>query len=62
MSTRYHPTIFAVQSQVPFFCVKNQFKVDGMLAKLGLADLPSCWQDDDPALQRRAFDESWARA
>jgi polysaccharide pyruvyl transferase WcaK-like protein len=61
ISTRYHPTIFAVQSQIPFFCVKNQFKVDGMLAKIGLADVPSCWQDADPALQRRAFDESWAR-
>ena len=61
ISTRYHPTIFAVQSQIPFFCVKNQFKVDGMLAKIGLADVPSCWQDADAALQRRAFDESWAR-
>ncbi len=61
LSTRYHPTIFAVQSRVPFFCVKNQFKVDGMLAKLGLAELPGCWQDDDFALQRQAFDESWAR-
>ena len=61
ISTRYHPTIFAVQSQIPFFCVKNQFKVDGMLAKIGLAEVPSCWQDDDLALQRQAFDESWAR-
>jgi polysaccharide pyruvyl transferase WcaK-like protein len=61
ISSRYHPTIFAVESHTPFFCIKNQFKVEGMLAKLGLERLSSCWQDEDPAVQRRAFDESWAR-
>ena len=61
ISTRYHPTIFAVQSLIPFFCVKNQFKVEGMLSKVDLGDVPSCWQDADPGLQRRAFDECWAR-
>jgi polysaccharide pyruvyl transferase WcaK-like protein len=61
ISSRYHPTIFAVQSELPFLCIKNQFKVEGMLTKLGLQDVPSCWQDDDASVQRRAFDESWAR-
>jgi len=61
VSSRYHPTVFAVESQTPFFCIKNQFKVEGMLAKVGLERVPSCWQDDDPAVQLRAFDESWAR-
>jgi polysaccharide pyruvyl transferase WcaK-like protein len=60
ISTRYHPTIFAVQSQIPFFCVKNQFKVDGMLAKVGLADIPSCWQDAAADEQCRAFDDTWS--
>jgi hypothetical protein len=32
-----------------------------MLTKLGLDVVPSCWQDDDASVQRRAFDESWAR-
>jgi polysaccharide pyruvyl transferase WcaK-like protein len=61
VSSRYHPTVFAVESRTPFLCIKNQFKVEGMLAKLGLERVPSCWQDDDPAAQRLAFDESWAQ-
>ena len=59
ISSRYHPTVFAVQSQVPFLCIKNQFKVEGMLDKLGLGALPACWQDEPLDVQRRAFDESW---
>jgi polysaccharide pyruvyl transferase WcaK-like protein len=60
ISSRYHPTVFAVQSRVPFLCIKNQFKVEGMLDKLGLGHLPACWQDDPIEFQQRMFDESWS--
>lgn len=56
ISSRYHPTIFAVQGQVPFLCVKNQFKVEGMLQKIGLGALPTCWQDEPADVLIRTFD------
>ena len=43
---RYHPTIFAIQANLPFLCIKNQFKVVGMLDKIGLGNFPTCWQDE----------------
>lgn len=60
VSSRYHPTIFAIQAGIPFLCIKNQFKVEGMLEKLGLFDIPTCWQDEAPAVMKSRFERCWA--
>ncbi len=59
ISSRYHPTIFAIQAGRPFLCIKNQFKVEGMMEKIGLGDVPSCWQDESLDAYRGAFDAAW---
>lgn len=58
ISHRYHPTIFAVRAAVPFFCIRHQFKVEGMLDMFGSpgpvvrsSDAPERWPD--------AFREAW---
>lgn len=60
ISARYHPTIFSVQAGIPFLCIKNQFKVEGMLQKIGLADVPTCWQDESVSELLSAFDACWS--
>lgn len=59
VSSRYHPTIFAVQAGVPFLCIKNQFKVEGMLQRVGLGGIPTCWQDESVASFLTTFDSCW---
>lgn len=59
ISSRYHPTIFAVQARRPFLCIKNQFKVEGMMEKIGLGDIPSCWQDESLERFCATFDACW---
>ena len=61
VSSRYHPTIFAVQAKVPFLCIKNQFKVEGMLDKIGLGEVPCCWQDEPLESFVSAYDACWER-
>jgi polysaccharide pyruvyl transferase WcaK-like protein len=58
ISTRYHPTIFAVKSCLPFMCILNQFKTEGMLQDLKL-DADCCWQDDNVNDLVVAFDSLW---
>lgn len=58
ISTRYHPTIFAVKGKVPFMCILNQFKTEGMLNKLDL-DFERCWQDDGIDALKDTFDKCW---
>jgi len=58
ISTRYHPTIFAVKKEVPFMCILNQFKTEGMLNKLDL-DFERCWQDDSIGILKSTFDKCW---
>lgn len=60
VSSRYHPTIFSVQAGVPFLCIKNQFKVEGMLQRIGLGDVPTCWQDEPIPTFLAAFDSCWS--
>ncbi|MCB1907313.1 MAG: polysaccharide pyruvyl transferase family protein [Rhodocyclaceae bacterium] len=59
ISSRYHPTIFAIQAGVPFMCIKNQFKVEGMMEKIGLGAIPSCWQDESLDRFKDTFDACW---
>lgn len=59
VSSRYHPTIFSVQAGVPFLCIKNQFKVEGMLQRIGLGDVPTCWQDESISTFLSTFDACW---
>lgn len=59
ISSRYHPTIFAVQASVPFMCIKNQFKVEGMLEKIGLGGIPAVWQDESLQSFVDCFNACW---
>jgi len=36
ISFRYHPTIFAIKAKIPFVCVMNQHKTEGMMKMLRL--------------------------
>jgi len=45
ISFRYHPTIFAIKAQIPFTCVMNQHKTEGMLRMLGLEEF-SLYEDE----------------
>jgi len=58
ISSRYHPTIFSILQETPLFCIKNQFKVEGMLKKIGL-QLPVCWQHDHISAMKSCFDRCW---
>ena len=60
ISSRYHPTIFAIKGETPFMCIKNQFKTEGMLLTLGL-DFPTCWQDDSSAIFQDVFHKCWSK-
>lgn len=60
ISSRYHPTIFSIQARVPFMCIKNQFKVEGMMERIGIEDAPSCWQDESVDSFKDAFDRGWS--
>lgn len=58
ISSRYHPAIFAIKAGVPFMCIKNQFKVEGMLDKLELKS-EVCWQDESLESFLATFDRAW---
>lgn len=60
ISSRYHPTIFSIQARVPFMCIKNQFKVEGMMERIGIQDAPSCWQDESASKFIDTFDLGWS--
>jgi polysaccharide pyruvyl transferase WcaK-like protein len=60
ISSRYHPTIFAIKSQTPFFCIINQFKTLGMLKKLNLLG-NEVWQDDNTQKWQEGFMNAWKR-
>jgi polysaccharide pyruvyl transferase WcaK-like protein len=58
ISSRYHPTIFAIKAGVPFMCIKNQFKVEGMLNDIGL-NSETCWQDESLETFIRVFNKNF---
>jgi polysaccharide pyruvyl transferase WcaK-like protein len=58
ISSRYHPTIFTIKAQTPFFCIINQFKTLGMLRKLNLVK-KDIWQDDSLDLWKKYFIKAW---
>jgi polysaccharide pyruvyl transferase WcaK-like protein len=60
ISSRYHPTIFAIKAELPIMCIINQFKTEGMLNKLSLT-LPVCWQDESLEDLKKTFLACWVK-
>lgn len=58
ISHRYHPTIFAAKSRVPFWCIRHEFKVDGMLKPLEPFG-PVTQTDDGLPKWMEDFKQSW---
>lgn len=58
ISTRYHPTIFAIRGETPFMSAMQHFKVKGLLGKLGIDGI-SCWQDDGLETYKDLFLRTW---
>jgi polysaccharide pyruvyl transferase WcaK-like protein len=58
VSTRYHPSIFAIVGGTPFMAIMQHFKVQGMLAEIGLEN-NACWQDEDADAYFRLFQQCY---
>ncbi|MBE3084756.1 MAG: polysaccharide pyruvyl transferase family protein [Bacteroidetes bacterium] len=58
VSHRYHPTIFSIKARCPFFCIKHQFKADGLLQRFG-DDIANIHTYDSLSDWKVAFKKSW---
>ena len=58
ISHRYHPTIFSIKASCPFFCIRHQFKVDGLLERFAAVapDIRTC---DPVSRWKLGFKNSW---
>lgn len=60
ISFRYHPTIFAIKAGIPFICVMNQHKAEGMTKMLGLQEY-SIYKDEGFGKIYKLFCKGWDR-